>query len=326
MKQKKFQPLFIFYTLVGYVLLQFCWWSFLLIKQNNEIYSLKQHLNLFEYHDPQLIIEKGNTLETQLHYKWMMIAGEAFVFFLLLILFFVRVRNTFKREEELLIRQKNFIHSVTHELKSPIASGKLSLETLLKHELGREKQKEIISNALTDIDRLTTLVENILFTARIDHSLIQLHTERVNLSEYMEESIRKARINFQCKQSIQSAIQPHLFLEVDKTLFPSIFLNLFENAIHYSPDHSTITISLHEQGNNIVLSFADEGTGISKEERKHIFKQFYRLGNEVTRKTKGTGLGLYIVNYLVEKHRASISVKNNLPKGSIFEVVFTKQL
>jgi signal transduction histidine kinase len=98
-------------------------------------------------------------------------------------------------------------------------------------------------------------------------------------------------------------------------------MNLFENAIKYSPPHSTIKIFLKKRGNGVILSVVDEGAGIPAEEKEKIFLKFYRIGSEETQKTKGTGLGLYIVKYLVEKHGGKILVKDNVPKGSIFEVI-----
>ena len=113
-------------------------------------------------------------------------------------------------------------------------------------------------------------------------------------------------------------------MDIDRTSFPSIILNLFENAIKYSDEHSTITVSLKSQADKIMLAVADQGIGIDPKERGNIFQKFYRIGNEETRTTKGTGLGLYITDYLIKQHGGSISIKNNHPKGSIFEVVFSK--
>ncbi|MEK6616887.1 MAG: HAMP domain-containing sensor histidine kinase [Bacteroidota bacterium] len=323
MQSQKSRPLFLFYILVAYVLLQFGWWSYLMIEQNNEIYQLKSDINLLHHEDPQLVIEQGNELEKKLHARWMMIAGEGLVFMILLVIAFLKVRGTFKHETALSLQQKNFMHSITHELKSPIASTKLALETLLKRDLGKEKQKEILSNAVSDTDRLNKLVDNILLAARIENSPFDLHKENVNLSEYLEEGMKQTLRIFNPKQKVILTIQPNIFFDIDKMIFPSIILNLFENAMKYSSENSMIEIILSAEGNGVVLSLADEGAGISEEEKQNIFKKFYRIGREEIRKTKGTGLGLYIVKYLVEQHGGKIMVKNNFPQGTVFEVVFT---
>lgn len=318
MKSRMF---FLFYLLMGYVLIQFVWWSYLLFEQNYEIYELKKRINLFEYSDPQLIIEKGNQLEQKLRARWVMIAGEGVVFLALLLIVFWKVQRAFKKESELAERQKNFLLSVTHELKSPIASAKLALETVLKRELEKEKRNEIVLNAIKDTDRLNTLVENILLASHIEDASFRLHKENVNLSQYLEETIKQAILSLNPTQKIVLDIQPHIIFSIDKTIFPSIILNLFENAVKYSPDGSVIITRLKQQENKIVLAISDEGTGIPSEEKQKIFQKFYRIGSEEIRKTKGTGLGLYIVKYLVEKHGGKISVKDNVPKGSIFEVI-----
>lgn len=320
--QKKSRPLFFFYLLVVYVFLQFAWWSYLMVNLNNEIYHLKTEINLLKGESPDEVIIKGNELNKKLHQRWVMIAGEGSVFVIFLILGIFQVRKTFKKETALAQQQKNFLLSVTHELKSPIASAKLQLQTLQKHELDREKQKEIIANAINDTDRLNNLVENILLAAKIENN-ISFQKEKYNLSEYITEGMNQTIRSFNYKQKVVLDIERGVFMEIDKTNFPSIVLNLFENAAKYSPADSTITIALKKQNHKIILCVTDEGRGISDEEKTNIFQKFYRVGNEETRNTKGTGLGLYIVNYLVKQHNGVISVKNNLPKGSIFEVVFT---
>ena len=292
-----------------------------MIEQNNEIYQLKTQINLFQHHDPQLVIEKGNELEKKLHGRWMMIVGEGLVFLILLSVAFLKVRNTFKRETELSSQQKNFMHSITHELKSPIASVKLAMETLLKRDLEKEKQKEIISNALSDTERLNTLVDNILLSAQIENRSYNIHKEKINLSEFILELLGKIQ-QTNNSHSIIQAIQPNVFAELDKSSFTSIFLNLIENAMKYSPDGSMIKIILSKNGKKANLSVCDDGVGISDEEKQNIFSKFYRIGNEETRKTKGTGLGLYIVKYLAEMNGGNISVKNNSPRGAIFEIIF----
>ena len=106
--------------------------------------------------------------------------------------------------------------------------------------------------------------------------------------------------------------------------FSSIVINLIENALKYSDQNSNILVALGLKSEGIVLVVKDEGSGISDEDKSKVFDKFYRGNDELRRKTKGTGLGLYIVKYLVSKHNGSILIKDNSPKGSIFEVTFNK--
>lgn len=325
---KKSRPLFWFYILLVYVFLQFSWWTYSMFQLNSENIRLKTEINLLKGENPEEIIANGNAMNIKLHKRWLMISSEGAVFVFLLLLGGYQIRKTLKKENALAQQQKNFLLSVTHELKSPIASTKLQLQTLQKHELDREKQKEIISNAISDTERLNNLVENILVAAKIENSVFTLHKEKYNLSEYITEGMNQTIKSFNYKQKIILNIEPNIQMNIDRTSFPSIILNLVENAVKYSPENSTITIGLKSsyskasEDKKIILSVADEGVGISDEEKKNIFQKFYRVGNEEVRKTKGTGLGLFIVNYLVEQHSGIITVKDNAPKGSIFEVTF----
>lgn len=293
-----------------------------MVDHNNEIYYLKTELNLLKGESLDEVVLKGNELNEKLHKRWVMISGEGIVFMGVLLLGIFQIRKTFKREAELAQQQQNFLLSVTHELKSPIASTKLQLQTLQKHELNRDKQKEILANAINDTDRLNNLVENMLLAAKIENNVYLLHKENNNLSQFITEGMNQTIESFNYDQKVILNIEPNIFMDIDRTNFPSIILNLVENAIKYSPEDSTITISLKKQNQKIILSVADQGIGVSDKEKDTIFQRFYRSGNEETRKTKGTGLGLYIVEYLVKQHNGSITVKNNTPKGSVFEVVF----
>ena len=290
---------------------------------NNETVLLKNELNLLKGESPEQIIIGGNELNKKLHKRWLMISSEGAVFIGLLLLGIYQIRKTFKKEKELANQQKNFLLSVTHELKSPIASTRLQLETILIRDLEREKQKEILKNAIQDTDRLNNLVENILLASKIENNFFSVHLEYCDLSDYLTENLNQTIRVFNYAQTISLDIEPNIYLNIDKTTFPSIILNLLENAVKYSPKNSTIIIQLKKLNNQIKLAVIDEGIGVSNKEKTTIFQKFYRIGNEETRSTKGTGLGLYIVHFLVEKHNGTITVKNNSPKGSIFEVVFS---
>lgn len=318
----KSRPLFIFYLLVAYVVLQFAWWTYSMFQLNSENTHLKTELNLLKGESPEQIVKSGNEMNISLHKRWLMISGEGSVFIGLLLFGVYQIRKTLKKENELANRQKNFMLSVTHELKSPIASAKLQLQTLQKRELPRDKQQELLSNAVNDTERLNNLVENILLAAKIDDSNFTFHKERTDLSAYVSENMSQLVQLFDYKHRVILDIDDGIFMSIDRTTFPSIILNLFENAVKYSPPDSTITLSLKKRGGHIILAVKDEGTGIPEEHKKKIFEKFYRVGSEETRKTKGTGLGLYIIRHLSEQHGGAITVRSNNGKGSVFEVTF----
>ena len=197
---QKTGPLFLFYLLVTYVLLQFVWWSYLMVKLNNEV--LEQRLQIIELSstNPLEIEIAQKDLHAKLHKRWIMIAGEGTVFLVLLISGFIQTRKTFKKEAELSRRQKNFLLSVTHELKSPIASAKLQLETLLKRDLSKEKQQEILRNALSDTERLNALVENVLIATRLEDSNFKLHKQQINLSNFLRTELQRISTMYQIEK------------------------------------------------------------------------------------------------------------------------------
>ncbi|MFI5149346.1 MAG: sensor histidine kinase [Bacteroidia bacterium] len=323
--RKKNRPLLGFYVLVAYVVVQFCWWSYLLFSLDTEIYHLKTELNMFKSSGPAETTRLGNDLESKLHIRRAMITGEGTVFFVLLISGIFVTRSSFRKEHALNKQQKNFILSITHELRSPLASARLQMETLAVRELDKPKQQQIIQGAMSDIDRLNALVENILLAARIDDSSFRLHKENTDLSEVIESLMEKFRSQHPGR-NIEVRSQKGITADIDRFSFPSILLNLCENALKYSDPGTLVLVNLSRDKQLIRLSVTDEGIGISETDKSLIFKKFYRAGNEETRSTRGTGLGLYIASYLSELHGGTLTVKNNLPKGTIFEFVLPTAL
>ena len=286
-----------------------------MVQLNSEIYNLKlEILTMAHEAGPELQIEKAN-LDQKLYSRIWMVLGEGSVFFILLAVGVWQTLQSFRKEVSLARQQKNFLLAVTHELKSPIASVKLYLQTLQKRELEREKQNEIVAKAIADTDRLGSLVENLLLATKIDRSDYTLYFEEVNLSDLITQIVATHPENKRLKTEIQQGIK----MQADKLAFTSVVVNLLENALKYS--EQTVTVKL-QRDKNILLSIIDNGSGIPDEEKQKVFEKFYRIGNEDTRKSKGTGLGLYIVKNLVERHNGTIQIRNNQPSGSIFEIEF----
>ncbi|HVA98269.1 MAG TPA: histidine kinase dimerization/phospho-acceptor domain-containing protein, partial [Bacteroidia bacterium] len=230
----KSKPLLIFYVLVAYVFVQFGWWSFLMVQQTNEIHAQKAELIILKSNETPQLNSDEQKLETDLQRKWWMIGGEGSVFLILMIIGISRVQKTFIAQTELANLQKNFLLSVTHELKSPIASSKLLLQTLHKRDLPKEQQHEIISNAIEDVDRLDNLVENILLATNIENHVLALHKEKINFSELLDELFQKLSSMYNT-HTFEKNYDSEILFSADKTALSSIVLNLVENAVKYSP-------------------------------------------------------------------------------------------
>lgn len=297
MKNKKVHLLFFFLLL--YILLQSIWWMFNIFELSTQLYTAEQ---------------MGGK-------KWM-IFGEGAVFLFILLLSFLFAIRTLQKDLNLSQQQKNFLMAVSHELKTPIASIKLYLQTLLKRKLDTDKQEDIISKSLLDTDRLNNLVESILLTTKIEDHAVFLNLEELNLSSVTEQTTLKVMESSKKPMDFEFFIEENIVLQADENAMTSIISNLVSNAIKYSPEQSTITVTLKRENQTIQLSVSDQGTGIPTDQRNKIFDKFYRIGDENTRKQQGTGLGLFIVKYLTEQHQGSVNVQKNSPKGAIFTCTF----
>lgn len=312
----------IFSVLVSYIVLQFLWWEVLLVRQSDNIISLKQNIAALSSSDDTIILRDIADLQKKKNARVYMIVGEGTVFLLILLYGIYQVRKSIKRESELANQKSNFILSVSHELKTPIAATKLQLQTLLKHDLERDKQKELLNNALNENNRLHKLVDNVLIANQIENNNLSIQKENINLSELIEATVKRYFLEQIEKKNIVLNIEPNIFFSGDKELLPSIFINLIENAIKYSFEKVTIDVVLKNINNNPVLEIKDQGCGISDEEKETVFQKFFRSGSENTRKTKGTGIGLFIVKSICDLHQIQIKILNNQPNGSIFQIQF----
>lgn len=286
------KPLVIFYFLIIYALAELLWWGVLLTRAQPS--------------------------------KTGMIVGELAVFLFMLLVGAYHLHKSINKERQLQQRQKNFLLSVTHELKSPLASIKLFLQTIQKRDLNKEQRRNFIDKCLQDIERLDDLVENMLIATKIANQSYTFPKEKFNFSLLVDTVVNRLQINkCDCNQQVINAeIEPQVEIEGDKFTLTSVVTNLIENAVKYSDPCEVVNVKLYRKNNEVHLTVADNGIGIADSEKLHIFDKFYRVGNEDTRNTKGTGLGLFIVKQVLDKHEASINIRDNRPKGSVFEVVF----
>lgn len=315
------KPLYLFYILVFYIVAQFCWWAYSLVSLNNEVYEHRiENVSLkYEAADQVTEIKK---LESKQNARWWMFIGEGSVFLILLGIGCVVTYKSFYKEVALARMQKNFLLSVTHEFKSPLASIKLYLQTLLKHDLEKSKQTSFLNSAIRDSDRLNQLVENTLLANTIDHKGYFFNKEHVNLSALIRLGCNHFASLPENKHEIKTEIEDNIDYECDKTSMIVLLNNLLSNAGKYSPSDSEIKVQLKKENHKFILTVSDYGLGIEESERKKIFNKFYRVGNELTRTTKGTGLGLFIVKHITDAHNAKIDVGSNQPNGAVFKITF----
>ena len=296
------------YLLGFYVLVQFAWWAYMLVNLHAEIYSLKLEMLVFsELVAPEQLIQKAQL-------------GEGAVFVFILLLGFWAVRRSISKELMVAEQQKNFLLSITHELKSPLAAIKLQLQTLHSRKLPQEKIIQLYVRALGDTSRLENLVENLLLVNKVESGGLPLNQEKVNLSSFVRKQIAATYPKQLEEKQLTLVVDSEIESNIDKMAFHSIIINLVDNSLKYGGGGNVnVKLSLADD-NQIEFFVSDNGEGIPNNEKKKVFERFYRRGSEDVRQTKGTGIGLYLVKLLVEKHGGSIIIEDNKPTGARFVV------
>ncbi|WP_153798230.1 sensor histidine kinase [Foetidibacter luteolus] len=309
----------VYWFLLLYIVAALILWFVELTQQNDYMASMR--LVELNKDDPDYLSKYSHILDLRKR-KTFQYVGEGATFLILILVCAVFVYRAVRRQIKLSHQQQNFMMAVTHELKTPIAVTRLNLETLQKRRLEEEKQQKLIANTLQEANRLNSLCNNILVASQLDAGHYQLNRQEINLSNIVEDSIKDFAERFTGRRFICN-IQPGIYTEGESLLLQMLVNNLVDNAIKYSPKDSTVTIALEQNNNSLLFSVADEGEGIPGEEKKKVFEKFYRVGDEATRKAKGTGLGLYLCKRIVKDHKGSIAIKDNQPGGTVFIVTLS---
>ncbi|MBK6937282.1 MAG: two-component sensor histidine kinase [Chitinophagaceae bacterium] len=314
---------FVFWMLLFYIIAALVWW-YVSLQHQSRLLSEQQYQNLIIKKETLSADEYNNQLSDIEHQKqrnFQKYAGEGIIFLILILVGAYFVLRSIRRQFRLQLQQQNFMMAITHELKTPISITKLNLETLQKYNLDPEKQKKIIKTTLSETARLNFLTSNILVSSQLENNSTKADWEELDLPSLLKDCLR----DFQNRYPdilFRQEIDEEADVKGDALLLQMLVNNLLENAIKYSPKESPITAVLKQKNKAIYMQVKDEGPGIPDDEREKVFSKFYRIGNESTRKTQGTGLGLYLCKKIAATHNADILVTNNEPKGSIFTVTF----
>jgi signal transduction histidine kinase len=220
--------------------------------------------------------------------------------------------------------QRNFISNFTHELKTPVTSLKLYLETFRKYELSREDQLKYIGYMVQDADRLTHNINRILDLAKIESKTHEGKFVKVDLVQEVVRFYEKNRHLFDgCEIDIHNPSGrsfPHL---IRPALFEILLMNLFTNAITYNESEvPRLDVTFEPKGRGLHVRFEDNGIGLPKSEFRKVFKKFYQIGRSDDMSAKGTGLGLHLVESIARLHRGKMIVESKgKGKGSVFSLI-----
>lgn len=310
------------------MLIAIAWWSVLLFTKNRDAFQGRAGESKMLMIADGTIKSDAEFLETdfykdlQAYYErqeWM-ILGESLVFVISLIIGVYLINRGYNKEIAAAQQRRNFLLSITHELKSPIASIKLVLETFIKRELSAKHINQLSSNALKETDRLNDLVNDLLLAAKVETAYTP-YLETINIKQFLVEIIERLQNKYPAVAFDFRQPDEEIIIQGDKAGLTSVAVNLLENAVKYGAENPKIaTVLRKNEKGGIHIEVADNGIGIPDKEKSKIFERFYRVGNEDTRRTKGTGLGLYIVNQIVLAHKGTIHVMNNRPQGTIFSI------
>ena len=293
----------LFSSILIFVLAQVAWFSLLGLW----IYWYVSNYIIFEYvgenAPPQIISDSTNVFA--------LVSGIVLLVFIsvgmsLIFVYLNRQMNINKLYD-------NFIASVTHELKSPLSSIQLYLETINSRDVPLQKQKEFISIMMKDTGRLNDLINSILHLSGIEQKkMVRNYPHDYQIyraNEIFPELLKKSKEKFHLSSG---SVNIHENLDclcvIDSNWFDIVFYNLFDNAIKYSTKNVRIDISLSNTLKKIYIEFSDNGIGIIQKDQKKIFNKFQRIENPQSPNVKGTGLGLYWVNEIVKYHGGKIQV------------------
>lgn len=301
-----FHPIIIFIGVqIAWIILMAIWINWY-IKNNLRFQEFAQKIN------PELFTTE---------FSWVILLEGCFL--MMIILAGVYLIFVFWNKQVRLNRlQSNFVASVSHELKSPLASIQLYLETLMYQKVSEEETRDFIETMLTDTERLAGLIENILEAGKSDIKSVQSQFKPVELEKLLGELLKGYERQFkerECEARLDMQDSPVLY--ADDRALRMVFSNLLSNALRYTPNGGPITIRVKKREKYCDIEFIDSGVGIEKKDIKKIFRKFYRVNDKETQGTEGAGLGLYISREIMKNHKGKIEVRSEgKGKGSSFVV------
>ena len=228
-------------------------------------------------------------------------------------------------EQRLVSMKSNFISAVSHELKTPLTAIRMFSEMLASGRAAEEKRGQYAQRIGTEAERLQGMIEGILNYTRLEENPNALRLEELDLSEVARDSANLMLGAFaKADIRLDTRLEPRALMRADYNAVRSVIQNLLENALKYSPAGSKVILEIRALSEEIVLRVADQGIGIETADLKRIFEKFYRAGDEMTRRTRGSGLGLALVKRIVDAHRGTVRVVSKPGEGTEMTITFKR--
>jgi signal transduction histidine kinase len=306
----------IFSPVMTMIAIQLVWitlvvfWIYWFVDKNREFRALA------EKYRPELL-GKG--------FNWV-IMTEGLVMLAVILAGVYVIFHYWNRQSRLYAKQRSFISQVTHELKSPLASIQLHLETIRLRHPPQEKLNGFVNTMLSDTERLHYLINNLLMAARLEQRRKPAERRLTNISALLREYVERERAKLPQGGCITLEAADDIKLLVDPEEMEIVLRNLFENAVLYSPESPDITVRLVRSGNSAQFTIQDKGRGLDKSELKNVFDMFYRV-QQAGENVRGTGLGLYIVETIVRGYGGTVMVESDgIGRGCTFTITLPKPL
>ncbi|MDE0917749.1 MAG: HAMP domain-containing sensor histidine kinase [Flavobacteriales bacterium] len=300
----------LFLVLATYVFLQLAWWANLLISSAATLFETRTAFNT----SPDVLAAAIEDWEKTV----LMVAAEGVIFALLFMFGLSWIWRVMRADNYILARERNFVMAVTHELKTPIASTRLAIDTLKRLDLKGADRDEMLDVARSGTLRLERRVEDILQATRLNlpDALVR---NPFDIKEFVEDTVSTfVHLHPEASISVRLIGDSVLLLQGDEEMWRLCLINLLENAIKYSPKQATVEVILDTTTTKPSLSVIDHGPGIVPEQRKKVFEAFYRLSRD--KDIEGTGLGLHLVYRIVKMHGAEIHITSTSGGGATFVI------
>ena len=240
-------------------------------------------------------------------------------------------RNAREKEESMVLAENerlraNLLRAVSHDLRTPLTSIMGNADNLLAggESMDRDTRRRLYSDIYTDAQWLTGMVENLLSASRMEDGSLKLNMNTELMDDMIAEAVRRMGRRL---DGFTLDLRPSgslLFVQADARLIVQVIINLLDNAVKYAPAGTAITIGTREEGGNVLVSVADEGPGIPEDQKPHVFDLFWSGNNLTGDSRRGLGLGLALCQSIMKAHSGTIAVRDNTPRGAVFELTFPK--
>lgn len=231
------------------------------------------------------------------------------------------LENVFNKTKSAFGKSQQFASDASHELKTPLTILRGELELALNNNKTHDQYQEIIASSLDEVIRLTNVVDTLLELSRADRGKIAMNFRRVNLTELIVDIKEDIEILAENKKiAIKSELQADVWITIDPQRIHQVLLNIFDNAVKYTPDNGFIEIFLTKSTNGVTIKIKDSGIGIAQEQLELIFDKFFRATQATNSNICGSGLGLSIAKWVVDAHNGTINVESEVGKGTVFTI------